>query len=61
MSRVNIEIDEATLKGLICDHLSKILGSEVVEKDVKIQVKSKQNYRAEWETAQFRAWVDKII
>jgi hypothetical protein len=61
MSSVDIMIDESTLKELVCDHLSKVIGAVIEEADVKIEVKSKHNYRSEWETAAFRATIHKSI
>ena len=59
---INIEIDETLIKKLIHQHVSSILGEiELNENDVQILIKSKQNYRAEWETAAFRATVRKLI
>ena len=53
---IRIEIDEATLRGLIAIHLNEIMGElRFSMSDVRIEVKSKHNYRAEWEPASFRA------
>ena len=58
--KIRIEIDEQTLRGLVYAHLMEQLGSVNVEQDdIKIEVKSKQNYRSEWEAAAFRAVVNK--
>jgi len=58
--RVHIEIDEQTVRRLVVEHLQKLLGSLAPEnKDVRIEVKSKQNYRSEWEQAAFRAVYEK--
>ncbi len=61
MATVDIEINEATLKRLVCDYLTEVLGASIEEKDIQIQTKSKQNYKSEWETAAFRAVVHKVI
>lgn len=56
--RVEITIDESTLKRLVRDHINNQLGEMTVRDDeVKIEVKSKQNYKSEWETADYRAKV----
>lgn len=53
---LNIEINEAELKQLILQHLQSKLGDIALDDNaLKIEVKSKQNYRAEWEAAKFRA------
>lgn len=61
MSKIDIEINEVTLKGLVRKHISDMLKTPIKDEEIKIQVKSKQNYRAEWETASFRATVHKDI
>jgi len=54
--KIKIEIDEKTLRGLVLDYLSSQLGELALSKDcLTIEVKSKQNYRSEWESAAFRA------
>ena len=53
---ITIEIDEQALKQLVVNELERRLGEIIVcKEDVCIQVKSKQNYKSEWETASFRA------
>ncbi|MCK5612612.1 hypothetical protein KAR91_62650 [Candidatus Pacearchaeota archaeon] len=62
MGSISIVIDEKLLKELVIDYLERKLGSvPVKENDVKIQVKSKQNYKLEWESAKFRATFNKTI
>lgn len=53
--RIHIEIDEQELKRLIVNRLKEILADEVNEKNIIILVKPKNNYRAEWEPASFKA------
>ena len=54
--KIEIEYTEKELKELILKDISKKLGTiGFDEKSVKIMVKSKQNYRAEWEEVSFRA------
>lgn len=58
---MNIEIvlTELDLKALVIAELTRRLGEIPLEpKDVKIEVKSSQNYRADWEVAHFRAKVN---
>jgi hypothetical protein len=53
---INIELDEKLLRQLVINHLREQLGSiSLKEEDVSIQVKSKQNYKSEWEEAAFKA------
>jgi hypothetical protein len=58
-TQINVEIDSTTLKKLVIDHLSSLLCYEVKPQDVSIQVKTKQNYRAEWEEGDFKARISK--
>ena len=54
--KLRIEISEADLKKLVLQDIQEKLGSVALDPDkVKIETKSKQNYRAEWEIAAFRA------
>lgn len=55
--KVDIEITEKELKALIWNHLAEKLGDSACldEKKISIMVKSKQNYRSEWEPANFKA------
>jgi len=51
-----IEITEADLRKLVIKELnSKLNDIKIDETHVNILVKSKQNYRAEWEAAAFKA------
>ena len=56
---ISVEIDEKTLTRLVIEHLNMLLTGELKPEDVTIEVKTKQNYRAEWERGQFRARVEK--
>lgn len=57
---INIELTEADVKQLVLKHLSTLLEFELTDKDVKIEVKSRQNYKSEWEEAAFRARVVRL-
>lgn len=46
--KVTITIDEKTIKKLIADYVASQLGDASVS-DVRLLVKSKQNYRSTWE------------
>ena len=60
--RVSIEVDEATLRHLVREHITRTLGEVSLQpEDISIEVKSKQNYRSEWESAAFRARVQKDV
>lgn len=54
--RLQIEIDEKQLRRLVLNYLSAKLGDvSLDEKKIQIMVKSKQNYKSEWEEAEFKA------
>jgi len=54
--QLQIELTEQELKNLIRDYLEKKLGDVTVDMSkLDIQVKSKQNYKSEWESAAFKA------
>ena len=58
--QINIELNENDLKKLVLDHLREKLGDiQLNERDVDIEVKSQQNFRSEWEKANFRARIMK--
>lgn len=53
---IKLVMSEAELKKLIIAHFAEKLGDLDFKGDnLKIEVKSTQNYKSEWETAQFRA------
>lgn len=53
---IDVTINEDQLRKLILAYLSEQLGEVQFDpKYVKIEVKSKQNYKSEWEAAAFRA------
>ena len=56
MSRIQIELTETDVKALIVKHFEDLMGNVPVRREnVTIEVKSKQNYKSEWETAALRA------
>lgn len=55
MMNIKIELTEDDLKELIAQKISEKLNHEVKIKDISILVKSKQNYKSEWEVAAFKA------
>ena len=59
--KLNFEIDEAELRKIILAHIQDTTGLQLKEEDLEIMVKSKQNYKSEWERAEFKAkYVGKI-
>lgn len=53
--QIKIEITEDEIKKLIIRELENRLGDGFDKNHLVIEVKSKQNYRSEWEISAFRA------
>lgn len=59
---VSIEINESVLKQLVLTYIADKLGDVAfTESDVKIETKSKQNYRSVWESAAFRVTINRPL
>lgn len=55
---ITIEYNRDDLIELILEDVRrKMPGAEFEKRDIQIEVKSKQNYKAEWENADYRARV----
>lgn len=55
---LTIQLTEQDIKHLVYAEIARRLGDIKFEpSQVKLEVKSKQNYKSEWETAAFRAYV----
>ena len=56
MAFVHIEIGTEELRDIVTRHLESKFGDRDLDKKFPtIETKSKQNYKAEWESAEFRA------
>jgi hypothetical protein len=54
--KIRLEIDERTVRTLIENFLAGELGPNHYDCDkIRIEVRSQQNYKAEWEKSDFRA------
>lgn len=54
--KVRLELSRQQLERLVVNHFREKLGEMAFdEKKIKIETKSSQNYRSEWESADFRA------
>lgn len=53
---INIDLHTDDVKKIISEHIQKLVGEDlhIEANNVKIEVKSKQNWKAEWEQAEFR-------
>lgn len=52
---IRIELCKAELVKLVAYEISRHTGCTIDPKNIRIEVKSTQDYRAEWEPAMFRA------
>ncbi len=57
--QISIILTDKDLKKLVLDEIRRQLDSDIKEEDIRIEVKSKQNYKADWEVADFRATICK--
>lgn len=52
---INISLDESDIKRLVCEEIQRKLGDVPLDTTrVRIETKSKHNYKSEWEVAAFR-------
>lgn len=58
---IKIELTEKDIKKLIVEHIRSVMGDVSIDENfIGIHVKSKQNYKAEWETADIRAVYERM-
>jgi len=57
--KIDVEYTQEDIKKLILTDLKEKFGGEIDERQLTIQTKSKQNYKSEWETAEFKATYQK--
>jgi hypothetical protein len=53
--KIRVELNEKELRELIINYLEENIGTTFDERKINIEVKSSQNYKSEWEQADFRA------
>lgn len=54
--RLEVSINEVEMRQVLLEHVREKLGDvSITLDDIKIETKSKQNYRSEWEEASYRA------
>ena len=53
--KVKFVLENKELRELISDYFREKTGQEVLPEFISIKVKSKQNYKSEWESADFKA------
>ncbi len=54
--KIRIELTEDDLRALVRQQIERRLGDlAFMEERIRIEVKSKQNFKSEWETSAFRA------
>jgi hypothetical protein len=52
--KISVELNEDEIRKILVNHLNKEFGLTLATKDLHIEVKSKQNYKSEWEIADIR-------
>ena len=52
--KVKIELSEENIRHILADYLNEKYHVDIAAKDLHILVKSKQNYRSEWEKADIK-------
>ena len=53
--KIRIELTQVDVAKLVHREIEERTGQTIKPERISVQVKSKQNYRAEWEDAEFRA------
>lgn len=61
MSELELIIDESKIQELVFDYLVDKVGFNFKAENIKIETKSKQNFKSEWENAAYRARLKIII
>lgn len=56
--KIMVEITEKELRQMVYEKLDQMTGCGIQADEIMIEVKSKQNYKSEWEKAEFRARVE---
>lgn len=52
--KAKLELTEDDIRNAIGNYISSCLGLNIASKDIVIEVKSRQNYKSEWEQAAIR-------
>lgn len=55
--KLTVELDEGEIRTILTDYVNDKFGTAFEPNDLPIEVKSKQNYRSEWERADIRIQV----
>ena len=55
--KVSISLSQDDVKKALTIYIEKELGLEISDGELLIEVKSRQNYKSEWEIADFRAFI----
>ena len=61
LMHMQINYTEQDIKKLVLDDLSDRFDINLSEHDLTFEVKSSQNYKAEWERGSFRLTVSKLV
>jgi hypothetical protein len=52
--KLTVEMTETDIRKVLASHINETFGTDFTYENLPIQVKSKQNYRSEWEEASIR-------
>lgn len=52
--KITVELDEENIRAIVADWINEKYGMHLEGNQLHIEVKSKQNYRSEWEIAHIR-------
>jgi hypothetical protein len=52
--KVSIKLDENDIRSILANYINNNYGTAIAADSLRIEVKSKQNYRSEWEHASIR-------
>ena len=55
---LKVHLTECDIRGIIANHLNNVYHVDIKPEELPIRVKSKQNWKSEWEEAAFQCEVD---
>ena len=58
--KLQVDLTKNELHAALVRYIEAELGIDIADCDLRIEVKSKQNYKSEWEEAEYRATVVRI-
>lgn len=58
--KIRIELTEHDVRRLVAEEIRDKTGHVITADKIQVEVKSKQNYKSEWESCEFRAVYEAI-